>query len=114
MKKLMLICMFLTFPVMVFATPGVTPKTAVWDGNSEADLAGYFLYWGTPGTFNNNDRVDVGNVTTYDLAGIPGPQITLTAYDTSMNESEYADPVPLDGTAPAKPSSLSVIPTPNP
>jgi len=114
MKKLIAICMLLIVPVLVFALPGVKPKTAVWNENTETDLAGYFVYWGTPGSFNNTDKVDVGNVTSYDLEGIPGPQITLTAYDTSMNESEFADPVPLDGTAPAKPSSLSVIPTPSP
>lgn len=113
MKRiLVIILVLLLYPVWVVATPGVKPKTAVWDANPETDLAGYYLYWGSPGTFNNTDRVDVGNVTQYDLEGIPGPQITITAYDTSDNESEYADSVPLDGSPPSKPSTLSVIPTP--
>lgn len=115
MKKIVLSLFILMITAsMAFATPGVKPKTAVWTPNGETDLAGYYLYWGAPGTFNDTDRVDVGNVTTYDLEGIPGPQITITAYDTSDNESDYADPVPLDGTAPSKPSSLSVVPTPIP
>ena len=115
MKRIFIIIMLLLLtPALALAVPGIRPKTAVWTANTETDLAGYYLYWGSPGTFNDNDRVDVGNVTQCDLEGIPGPQITITAYDTSDNESDYADPVPLDGTAPSKPSSLSVIPTPSP
>jgi hypothetical protein len=113
-KKLIMLALLFLIPAIVYAVPGTAPKTAVWDANTETDLAGYYLYWGSPGTFNNNDKVDVGLSTTYDLVGVPGPQIAITAYDTSNNESEYSDAVPLDGSPPSKPSSLSVIPTPSP
>jgi len=114
MKKLIVLSIALFLPAMLFAMPGIVPKDAVWQANTEADLAGYFLYWGAEGTFNDTDRVDVGNVTQYELDGIPGPKVVLTAYDTSGNESEFSNSVPLDGTAPTAPSILSVIPRENP
>jgi len=111
MKKIALFTLILLLaPALVMSTPGIKPKDAVWDANTEADLAGYYLYWGAEGTFNDTDRVDVGLVTQYQLDGIPGPKIALTAYDSSGNESEYSNTVPLDGTAPTAPSTLSVIP----
>jgi hypothetical protein len=69
--------------------------TLAWDPNSEPDLAGYVLYWGTSSrsyTFSN----DVGNTTTHTISGLSIGQtyyITVTAYDTSANESGYSNEV---------------------
>lgn len=101
----------LVIPAFILATPGVKPKKAVWEPNPEADLAGYFLYWGSNvGNFNDTDRVDVGNVVEYNLDDVPGPKIAITAYDTTGNESEYSNEVNLDNTAPGANSTLSVVP----
>jgi hypothetical protein len=69
--------------------------TLAWDPNSEPDLAGYVLYWGTSSrsyTFSD----DVGNTTTHTIPGLSVGQtyyITVTAYDTSANESGYSNEV---------------------
>jgi hypothetical protein len=69
--------------------------TLAWDPNSEPDLAGYVLYWGTSSrsyTFSD----DVGNTTTHTISGLSVGQtyhFTVTAYDTSANESGYSNEV---------------------
>lgn len=110
MKRILLALMIIVIiPAIAFCTPGVTPKKAVWNANTEADVAGYFIYWGASNqNYNNTDRVDVGNVTEYNLDSVPGPKIALTCYDTSGNESEYSNDVNLDNTAPSRNETLSV------
>jgi len=69
----------------------------VWDKNSEGDLAGYNVYYGTsPG--NYTVAVDVGNVTEYKLEDLNLREdvtyyITVTAYDISNNESAFSSEV---------------------
>jgi len=68
--------------------------TLAWDPNSEPDLAGYKIYWGSaPGTYGAN--VDVGNVNTYRVEGLgEGPWFFVaTAYDNVGNESGYSNEV---------------------
>jgi hypothetical protein len=66
-----------------------------WDANTESDLAGYKVYYGTAsGSYGN--PTNVGNVTTYTLTGLTLGQtyyIAVTAYDTSNNESGYSNEV---------------------
>jgi hypothetical protein len=73
-----------------------------WDPNTESDLAGYKIYYGTSSrTYTNS--IDVENVTTYTLSGlIPGQTyyIAVTAYDTSYNESGYSNEVSGPPTTP--------------
>ena len=71
-----------------------------WDSNTEADLAGYKVYYGTaPGVYGT--PIDVGmatqssGTTYYTLPGLTKGQtyyIVVTAYDTSSNESGYSNP----------------------
>jgi len=66
-----------------------------WDANTEEDLAGYRVYYGTS-TGNYGEPTDVGNITEYELQGLNEGTtyyIALTAYDTSNNESEKSDEV---------------------
>ena len=60
-----------------------------WNPNGEADLEGYRVYYGTSsGTYGS--PIDVGNVIAYRLTGLNDGvryYISLTAYDTSNNES---------------------------
>ncbi len=66
--------------------------TLAWDPNSEEDLAGYKIHWGTE-SGNYSLSVDVGNVTIYTLKDLtPGLTYYLaaTAYDTNDNESAYS------------------------
>jgi hypothetical protein len=66
-----------------------------WDANTEGDLAGYKVYYGTAsGSYGS--PVDVGKVTSYTLTGLTGGQryyVALKAYDTSNNHSGYSTEV---------------------
>ncbi len=91
MKKILLTTIFLfLFKSMALAQCSIT---LAWDANTEPDLAGYKIYWGSS-TRNYNVTKDVGNVTqitfnefvcgsTYYFAA--------TAYDFNNNESDYSD-----------------------
>ncbi|MBI3606761.1 MAG: fibronectin type III domain-containing protein [Nitrospirae bacterium] len=65
-----------------------------WDPNTEPDLAGYKVHYGTaPGTYSVVS--DVGDVTTLTVTGLgPGTYyLAVTAYDTSGNESAASNEV---------------------
>ncbi len=91
MKKILFTVVFLLL---------VTPAEAAyldiaWDSNSEPDLAGYWIYYGTESR-NYTNSVDVGNVTTYHLDNLSEGvtyYIAATAYDTSDNESDFSEEV---------------------
>jgi YHS domain-containing protein len=78
--------------------------TLYWDPNTEPDLAGYKIYYGTSprtgsdpkvcGLCGYSNRVDVGKVTTYTLNNLTNGQtyyFSVTAYDTSNNESAFSN-----------------------
>lgn len=64
------------------------------DGTPLTDLAGYKVYYGTT-SGNYTEVIDAGNVTTYKVENLsPGTYyFTVTAYDTSGNESDYSNEV---------------------
>ncbi len=79
--------------IMIFTCTQVCHSASLhltWNGNAETDLAGYKVYFGTsPGSYG--DPVVLGDVTAYELSGLEEGMryyITLTAFDTSDNESE--------------------------
>lgn len=69
--------------------------TLAWDPNSEPDLAGYKVYYGTS-TRNYAVSYDAGKVTTYGISGLQ-EGVTLyfaaTAYDRYGNESDFSEEV---------------------
>ncbi|HCC05132.1 TPA: hypothetical protein DEP58_02385 [Patescibacteria group bacterium] len=73
--------------------------TLKWNANSEQDLAGYKIYYGTvsrtgkcpQGGYSNS--INVGNVTTYTLSNLTNNRtyyFSLTAIDTLNNESCFS------------------------
>jgi hypothetical protein len=66
-----------------------------WDPNTESDVSGYKIYYGTTsGSYENS--VDVGNSTEYVLSGLSKGQtyfIAVTAYDGTSNESSFSNEV---------------------
>jgi hypothetical protein len=66
-----------------------------WDRNTETDLAGYIVYYGT-GSRVYNWFIDVGNATTCTLTGLADGStyyFAATAYDSSGFESTYSGEV---------------------
>ena len=70
----------------------VNAVTLAWDANSEPDLAGYKIHWGTQSRAYTN-IFDVGNVIQTDVDIPIGSYIAATAYDTDGNESGYSDEI---------------------
>jgi hypothetical protein len=66
--------------------------TLAWDANTESDIGGYTLHWGT--SSRSYDRsVDVGNVTQYTLTGLQEFQtyyFAVRAYNTDALQSAYS------------------------
>ncbi len=92
-----------------------------WNPNSESDLAGYRIYYGTSSK-SYSGIVDVGNETIFTLTGLTSGTtyfIAVTAYDTSFNQSGYSnevsgiaiDPEPL---LPSPPPTITPSPIPEP
>lgn len=92
---------FLLFKSMSTPTNTGTANLA-WNANTETDLAGYKIYYGTlprdsncpPGGYT--EKVDVGNVVSYIISGLnPGATyyFSISSYDTSDNESCFSPEV---------------------
>ena len=88
--------MALVFLVILMAVPQVVSAAEIrlaWDSNAESDVAGYKVYYGTTsGKYTHS--INVGNVTQATL-DLPKKKyyISLTAYDTHGNESDYSNEV---------------------
>lgn len=87
--------------------------TLEWDANSEPNLGGYKIYYGTQsGVYNTT--IDVGNVTTYTIHDlIEGTYyFVATAYNTEdpVLESGYSNEVigVLEDGTPADPTTLRI------
>lgn len=77
-----------------------------WNANTESDLAGYKIYYG-PSARTGTDpkvcalcgystKIDVGKVTTYAINNLTNGQtyyFSISAYDTSNNESAFSSQV---------------------
>ena len=85
-------------------TTGGTDGTIslAWDANSEPDVAGYRIYYGTnPGSCAQHAELQVSNpasgtTVSYTLTGLTKGQtyfIAVTDYDTSNNESDFSNEV---------------------
>jgi|WetSurMetagenome_2_1015567.scaffolds.fasta_scaffold39509_1 hypothetical protein len=74
-----------------------------WNPNSEPDLAGYKIYWGTsartgtkpsdPGNGGYSTVVPAGNVNTYKINNLPNTgtvYFSITAYDNNSTPNESA------------------------
>ena len=78
-----------------------SPNTAnlTWDAVTDPNLSGYRVYYGTaPGTYvqSPGQGISVGNVTSYVVTGLSrGTRyyFTVTAFDTSNNESSFSNEV---------------------
>ena len=81
--------------IALLLSPMVAYGAAVdlaWDANTEPDLAGYRIHYGTAsGDYSHS--IDVGNTTQYTLADLDDGvtyYLAATAYDVDNNESAYS------------------------
>ncbi len=82
----------LLLPITGVASNG--KLTLAWSSNTEPDIAGYRLYYGTsPGSYGN--RTDVGLNTVYAINGLGQGTyyFVVSAYNTSGQESGYSNEV---------------------
>jgi hypothetical protein len=86
-----LFLVFFIFPVHAFGGE----VTFTWDANTEPDLAGYIVYYGTS-SGNYTRSVDVGNNTEYTQTELQDGvtyYFASTAYDTAGNESGFSNQI---------------------
>ena len=89
--------------------------TAAWDRNSESNIAGYILSYGTQ-SGNYSTSIDVGNVTTKQVVLNPGQRyyFVVQAYNTSAMASAYSAEVFFDVPASTAATITSLAPTSGP
>ena len=88
------LCLFI-LPLLLPGTGYGAQTTLAWDANTEANLAGYKIYYGTASR-DYDWFIDVGRVTTYTVTNLTDGvryYFAATAYDNSNNESTYSGEV---------------------
>ena len=105
-RNILLTAICLLFPASALAGH----LDLAWHPNSEPDLAGYKIYYGTSsGDYSN--WIAVGRATSFRITGLSDDTeyfLALTAYDTSGNESDFSGEVSayaLPGEDPVSPVS---------
>jgi len=104
--------LFVTLLTLFPATGIASSLQVAWSANTDTDLAGYKVYYGTQsGTYGN--PVDVGNATSYQISNVVAGStyfVAVTAYDASSNESdkstEQSISVPVLDTTPPRGSVI--------
>ena len=79
-----------TIPVTMMVGTPTASVTVSWSANTESDLAGYKVYYGTS-SGNYTTSIYVGNVTTYTVNGLSTGRtyyFAVSAFDKSGNESQ--------------------------
>ena len=88
--KIVILIFLLVFGVPMAAS--AASVTLYWDANTEPDLAGYNVYYGTSSR-NYGNPIPVGNTTSYDVDNLVEGvtyYFAVTALDTSGNESGFS------------------------
>ncbi len=91
---------------LIYSTTWAADVKLKWQPNSDADLAGYYIHYGTASK-TYTQKTDAGNVTAFTLTGLQANKeyfFALSAYDALKNESALSteiNGVPGDTQAPA-------------
>ena len=60
-----------------------------WTANSESDVAGYKIHYGSGTGYSYATTLDAGNVTSYDISGLSTPdEVAVTAYDGNADGTD--------------------------
>jgi len=93
--------LFLLIPCTLYLIPAALPAAHAasvdleWDPNTEPELAGYKIYWGTSNG-NYTSSKDAGQNTTCTITGLDEGTtyyFAATAYDGDGNESDYSNQI---------------------
>ena len=79
----------LAFLIFFPAPSNAATLRVSWNANTETDLGGYLIYYGTQ-SGNYSACYDVGKVTSYGITGVQSGTtiyIAMAAYDSSQNDS---------------------------
>lgn len=111
---------------LAYSWVGAADIKLAWDANTETDLAGYNVYYGTTARVGIDPKVCVmcgyvtkvplGKVTSYTITGLTKETaywISVTAFDDSANESGFSNEVTgpaKDYTVPIDPKNLKINP----
>jgi len=94
-QRLILIPLLLALCMIPLSTANAASVALEWDPNSEPELAGYKIYWGTSsGNFTSSK--DVGKTTTTTINGVEEGKtyyFVATAYDSQNIESQNSNQV---------------------
>jgi len=99
--------------LLLFFTPAdAAYLNLAWDANTEPDLAGYRVYYGTASReYGIGNSIDAENTMTYRLDGLlEGVMyyIAVTAYDMYGNESGFSDEVSSDTAGDGMPDAWEI------
>lgn len=123
MKRAWIVVVFVVCVAVLLAAPcasyAASDVTLAWDANTETDLAGYKIYYGTAprpadATRESNpypNVIDVQNVTTYTVANLANGAwcFAATAYNTGGAESEFSNEVCTNlNVPPAAPKTMRI------
>jgi len=93
--QICLVSIFLLFSIPLCQLSLAAQIRLAWDPNTERDLAGYNVYYGTA-SWSFGDPIKLRKVTTYTLTGLKQSQtycIALKAYDWSRLDSYFSNQV---------------------
>ena len=114
-SRSLLLCFLVFLLTFLFiATPAFAAQIRLaWDPNTEPDLAGYRVYWGTAsGSYGT--PANAGTATTYTITGLTAGQtyqLAVKAYDSSNNESGFSNEVSGMATDPGSVTVATTIAT---
>jgi hypothetical protein len=98
--RLIVVIILRSFFIICNAPLFAADVTLAWSPNSESDLAGYKLYYGTA-SHSYGSPIILGNKTTYTVSGLGTTTyyFAVTAYNTSGKESGFSAEVSKDTSA---------------
>ncbi len=95
MPKIVRLAPFLALSILIIGFPALAADvTLLWDANTETNIAGYRVYYGSASRAYVAP-ISVGNQTTYTVKNLgPGTYyFAVTAFDTTGAESDFSNEV---------------------